>query len=162
MLSVSVVLCHCISWHCQHNGSLVICRSYAITVVHAKNELMESKNRNPNKQQLRLTIANDQKNYLTSETESNVVYVMKSNAKKVKVELESLAYLDKRFKMVPIANETNLIAIPITDDCMSYMQSRAGFDQPGYSFEDLVVNIGTHHVPLSSSSLGRLKQRLIT
>ncbi|KAL3803338.1 hypothetical protein HJC23_009302 [Cyclotella cryptica] len=101
--------------------------------------------------------------------EADVVYVSNSNAKKVKVELESLGYLDKRFKMVKVlADGTNLIAIPITDSCLSYLKRKGNRSDCGdgsqdnesaYMFETLIVNTGRESVPLSSSSMGKLKQR---
>lgn len=89
-------------------------------------------------------------------TETNVIYVFKTDAKKVKVALESLKYLDSRFKMISV--DTNLVALPVTLECLSYMQQKKA-GQYGQQFEDLVVRIGRESVPLSSSSMGKLKQR---
>lgn len=106
---------------------------------------------------------------MPSQPEADVVYVSSSNAKKVKVELESLGYLDKRFKMVKVVvGDTNLIALPITDSCLGYLkQERSGCasnDESGDkksadTFEGLILKTGRESVPLSSSSLGKLKQR---
>ena len=92
----------------------------------------------------------------SKKTETNVVYVFKPDAKKVKVELESLKLLDKQFKMIPV--DTNLIALPVTPECLSHLQQKRD-DQSGHQFEDLIVKIGKESVPLSSSSMGKLKQR---
>ena len=91
------------------------------------------------------------------ETAADVIYVTKPNAKKVKVELESLGYLDKRFKMVPVASDKSLIALPITNACLLYLK-RAN-KEPVCSFEEIVTKIGKESVPLSSSSVGKLKQK---
>jgi hypothetical protein len=105
---------------------------------------------------------------ILSQPEADVVYVSASNAKKVKVELESLEYLDKRYKMVKVVSgNANLIALPITDSCLSYLikkgnRSEASDGSGGeslFAFESLIVKTGRESVPLSSSSLGKLKQR---
>ncbi|KAL7480094.1 hypothetical protein ACHAW6_005799 [Cyclotella cf. meneghiniana] len=106
---------------------------------------------------------------IPSPPEADVVYVSSSNAKKVKVELESLGYLDKRFKMVKVVvGDTNLIALPITDSCLGYLKQErsgcasndgSGEQESAYTFEGLILKTGRESVPLSSSSLGKLKQR---
>ena len=98
-----------------------------------------------------------------NKTETNVIYVKKSNAKKAKIELESLGYLDKRYKMIPVANDANLIAIPITEVCYSYLHERNGNNKNGStdmsSFESVIVQVGRESVPFSSSLIGKLKQK---
>eukprot|EP00956_Cyclotella_meneghiniana_P003192 scaffold3926_cov26-Cyclotella_meneghiniana.AAC.4 len=89
-----------------------------------------------------------------NKTETNVIYVKKSNAKKAKIELESLGYLDKRYKMIPVANDSNLIAIPITEVCYSYLHERndnSNGSTDKSSFEPVIVQVGRELVPCSSS-----------
>ena len=100
---------------------------------------------------------------IENKTETNVIYVKKSNAKKAKIELESLGYLDKRYKMIPVANDSNLIAIPITEVCYSYLHERNDNNKNGStdmsSFESVIVQVGRELVPFSSSLIGKLKQK---
>ena len=92
-------------------------------------------------------------------SETNVIYVTKSNAKKAKIELESLGYLDKRYKMILVANDANLIAIPITRICLSYLNERNDSNMDKSSFESFIVQVGRESVPFSSSLTGKLKQK---
>ncbi|KAL7517675.1 hypothetical protein ACHAWX_002582 [Stephanocyclus meneghinianus] len=118
---------------------------------------------------IRPKIQEESQSSISSPPEADVVYVSSSNAKKVKVELESLGYLDKRFKMVKVVvGDTNLIALPITDSCLSYLKQErsgcasndgSGDQESAYTFEGLILKTGRESVPLSSSSLGKLKQR---
>ena len=97
-----------------------------------------------------------------NKTETNVIYVKKSNAKKAKIELESLGYLDKRYKMIPVANDSNIIAIPITEVCYSYLHERNDNNNGSTdksSFESVIVQVGRESVPFSSSLIGKLKQK---
>ena len=96
---------------------------------------------------------------LENKSETNVVYVTKSNAKKAKIELESLGYLDKRYKMIPVANDANLIAIPIMGVCLSYLHERNDSNADNSSFESFIVQVGRESVPFSSSHTGKLKQK---
>jgi hypothetical protein len=93
-----------------------------------------------------------------TEKETDVVYVSKSNAKKVKVELEALGYLDKSFKMIPVPNDKSLIALPVTDECLSYLQG-TNDDQVEHPFRRMILNVGTETVPPSSSAIGKSRQK---
>ena len=94
-----------------------------------------------------------------NKSETDVIYVRKSNAKKAKIELESLGYLDKRYKMIPVANDANLIAIPIMGVCLSYLNERNDSNMDKSSFESFIVQVGRESVPFSSSLTGKLKQK---
>ena len=112
----------------------------------------------------------------------DVIYVAARHAKEVKNELESLGFLDKRYKMVKVVRRDasddadtsvttedgkcaeNLIAIPVTKQCVQQVSTETSSDLtsstlPNHSFERLVVGRGTEMVPFSSSSMGKMKQR---
>lgn len=99
----------------------------------------------------------------SSQVETSVVYVKSANAKRVKVELESKGYLDKRFKMVKVADGTYLIALPVTDDCLAHLRhsldASDNDDLADHSFASLIVKVGKEVVSLSSSSIGKIKQK---
>ena len=95
----------------------------------------------------------------SNQSETDVIYVEQSNAKKTKIELESLGYLDKRYKMIAT---DSLIALPVTETYLSYRNMRKVQNMGNdckYAFENMIVKIGKETVPLSSSSMGRLKQK---
>jgi len=116
----------------------------------------------------------------TSKVQVNVIYVPANYAKEVKNELESLGFLDKRYKMIkvekmPLDNADgggdvmahdgkcvgNLIAVPVMNQYIG--QGVRTFtetaQQPKYSFEGLMVGRGVELVPFSSSAMGKMKQR---
>ena len=108
----------------------------------------------------------------------DVLYVASCHAKKVKNELDSLGYFDKRYKMVKAAKENvseegetfveNLIAIPVTQQCISYFtkvkqetSSALRVTKTNLIFVDLVVGLGTEKVPFSSSYIAKIRQNKI-
>ncbi len=107
--------------------------------------------------------------------EADVLCVASRFAKKVKTELERLGYLDKRYKMVKVsghptgendaANSStdNMIALPVTENCIANLDEVR--KQIFYSVADgdatnlpIVVEVKRETVPLSSSSVGKMKQ----
>ncbi|KAL7543281.1 hypothetical protein ACHAXR_012585 [Thalassiosira sp. AJA248-18] len=116
-------------------------------------------------------------------TEVDVIYVAARHAKGFKNGLESLQFLDKRYKMVKVdkqrdcdddkeEEERNLIAIPVTIQCIDEITGTDGtttFNEssslsvlekiyPNYSC-GVVIGIGKEMVPYSSSSMSKMKQR---
>jgi len=116
----------------------------------------------------------------TSKVQVDVIYVPANYAKEVKNELESLCFLDKRYKMIkvekmPLDNTDgggdvityngkcvgNLIAVPVMKQYIDQgvRTSTEAAQQPKYSFEGLMVGRGVELVPFSSSTIGKMKQR---
>ena len=92
-------------------------------------------------------------NKRSSTVECDVIYIDPRDANKVKTELETLGFLDKRYKMVAVdKDQGKLIALPLTKQ---YDQ----LAQHSYSFSRLVVASGIEKVPLSSSSTAKMKQQ---
>ena len=121
--------------------------------------------------------------------EVDVIYVPARNAKEIKNELESLNYLDKRYKLAKVERRApdthdgegrveNLIAVPITKRCVDQLADMATIldktscpeaektamvtspQGPEHCpFQRLMVGCGTERVPYSASSIGRMKQR---
>ena len=96
--------------------------------------------------------------------QSDVVYVSTSNAKEVKNTLESLGYYDKRYKLVKVNLDGHInspvVAIPVTQECM-YQFSADNSENPMLHDirNTLIIRVGTEVVPLSSSLIGKMKQR---
>ncbi|KAL7467225.1 hypothetical protein ACHAXS_007475 [Conticribra weissflogii] len=119
--------------------------------------------------------ASKQQGKVNVAVEADVLCVASRFAKKVKTELERLGYLDKRYKMVKVsghptgendaANSStdNMIALPVTENCIANLDEVR--KQIFYSVADgdatnlpIVVEVKRETVPLSSSSVGKMKQ----
>lgn len=102
----------------------------------------------------------------TMTSHANVIYVNAHNAKEAKTVLESLGFLDKRYKMVKIKHDDqddHLIAIPVTE---SFTDQSLTDNERGINSNDCIsrlkqwiVRRGTEMVPFSSSSTGKMKQK---
>ena len=100
----------------------------------------------------------------------DVVYVAARHAKEVKNELESLGYLDKRYKMVKVDRRPqavddgaegridHLIAIPVTNEAVVTGPDNSTTSE-SKSFQSLLVGRGKVMVPFSSAATGRMKQK---
>lgn len=99
--------------------------------------------------------------------EADVIYAAARHAKKLKNKLESLGFLDKRYKMVKLSDhdannllmegvkvKENLIAIPVTNHCIETSDLTSAS-----IFTGLMVGRGKEMVPFSSSSMGKMKQQ---
>jgi len=107
----------------------------------------------------------------------DVIYVSARNAKGVKNELESLGFLDKRYKLIKVERTSsedvniatedkqsteNLIAIPVTKQCIEQVgetTNASSNETTPNMLEALVVGKGMEMVPYSSSSMSKMKQR---
>lgn len=157
-------------------------RSYLINVTQAKCDKtppQPSQNHSETRQQstsLSATL-NDLPSKTINGVQVDVIYVAAHHAKTVKTELESLNFLDKRYKMIKVDNTKssgvsleaencvgNLIAIPVTKQYSNRvvrtdsLSNPTSWMRPNNSFETLVVGRGTEVVPFSSSSMGKMKQ----
>jgi hypothetical protein len=98
-------------------------------------------------------------------SQADVIYVNAHNAKGAKNVLESLSFLDKRYKMVKAKEEyddrdDDLIAIPVTKSCLDQLSEYNTRDDDCTSrLKRLIVRRGTETVPFSSSSMGKMKQK---
>ncbi|KAL3809635.1 hypothetical protein ACHAXA_010610 [Cyclostephanos tholiformis] len=95
--------------------------------------------------------------------QADVIYVNAHNAKKAKNVLESLGLLNKRYKMVKVNydyRDDNLIAIPVTE---RFTDQLLADNVRGVNcasrLKQFIVKRGIETVPLSSSSMGRMKQK---
>jgi hypothetical protein len=93
--------------------------------------------------------------------QTDVVYVSTSNAKEVKNALESLGYYDKRYKMVKVnLDDSPVVAIPVTQQCMHQFSADRSENLLLHDIRNtLIIRIGSEVVPLSSSLIGKMKQR---
>lgn len=96
--------------------------------------------------------------------QTDVVYVSTSDAKEVKNALESLGYYDKRYKLVKVNLDGHInspvVAIPVTQECMNQFSADNSENPMLHDIQNtLIIRIGTEVVPLSSSLIGKLKQR---
>jgi len=109
----------------------------------------------------------------------DVIYVPALHAKEVKKELESLGFLDKRYKMVKVEKMSsdgkdtdgdeityegeclgNLIAVPVTGKYADWASAPNARTQGlKHSFQGRVVGRGVEIVPFSSSFMGKMKQK---
>lgn len=91
---------------------------------------------------------------------TDVVYVRKRNAKAVKMALEKLSYLDKRFRMTPVdgLEEQNgkEIAAPITEECLRLLSNANS--TKSMEWASLVEGMGQQEMPFSTSQFARKKK----
>ncbi|KAL3776942.1 hypothetical protein ACHAW5_009254 [Stephanodiscus triporus] len=102
----------------------------------------------------------------TMTSHANVIYVNAHNAKDTKTVLESLGFLDKRYKMVKIKlddQDDQLIAIPVTESFIdqSFADNEGGINSNDCTsrLKQWIVRRGTETVPFSSSLTGKMKQK---
>ena len=102
---------------------------------------------------------------VTTTSQADVIYVQRDNAKGAKNVLESLSFLDRRYKMVKATaiyhdRDDDLIAIPVTESCIDLLSADNTRDDDFTSrLKRLIVRRGTETVPFSSSSMGKMKQK---
>ncbi|CAB9501401.1 synthesizing protein 2/3/4 [Seminavis robusta] len=103
-----------------------------------------------------------------SPSTTNVVFVRKLKAKRLKTELEKHSFLDKQFRMTPTKDDQLLpdnqpgweIAVPITNEflalvsCVEHFQSLPDYE--GWSL--LIEGIGTQDMPMSTSQFAKKKK----
>ncbi|KAL7546409.1 hypothetical protein ACHAWF_010789 [Thalassiosira exigua] len=110
-----------------------------------------------------------------STVQTDVVYVAAPNAKRAKGALESLGFLDKRYKMVKAdyclrltdndadrinGNHAANVAIPITKRCVEKLEGETTSDDlVSVTLRNLSLRFGTEEVPYSASSIAKMKQR---
>lgn len=110
-------------------------------------------------------IINERQPTATTTSQVDVIYVNAHNAKGAKIVLESLSFLDKRYKMVKAKAEFDdrddeLIAIPVTESCIDQLSAdNTREDDCTSRLKRLIVRRGTETVPFSSSSMGKMKQK---
>lgn len=95
---------------------------------------------------------------------TDVVYVSTSNAKELKNALESLGYYDKRYKLVKVNLDGHVdspvVGIPVTQQCMYQFSADNAENLLLHDLRNtLIIRIGTEVVRLSSSLIGKMKQR---
>ena len=94
--------------------------------------------------------------------ETDVLYVASKNAKVLKTALESISYLDKRYRMkkadksAPISDSCACIAVPVTKSCVEEVVYADG-EKPIW-YEEFVLAIGKQVVPFSTVVLGSKNQ----
>ncbi|KAL9186149.1 hypothetical protein ACHAXT_005387 [Thalassiosira profunda] len=125
-------------------------RSYLITVSCA--DTMSSSENRPTDHVNRLKTLRISQSQVTTDTkhEADVIYVPARHAKEVKVELAFRGLLEKRYKMIKVPGKDpaeTVVAIPVTEQCLN---------QP--LDNEYSLGFGKELVPLSSSSIGKLKQ----
>lgn len=90
--------------------------------------------------------------------ETSVLYVSQRNAKHLKCALEEAHLLDKNYRMAPSQiGLTVCIAVPVISQCLEMwrqFKKLGSNDYPSPFWLTLVVDVGTHSVPYSSSRLG--------
>ena len=97
---------------------------------------------------------------------TQVLYVMTRNAKKLKNELEGHGYLDTRYRMIkadekaPISDDTNHIAVPVTNDCVALVQHHYTLNEEEQNLKphwiSLVSGLGSQECPYSTKVLGQI------
>jgi hypothetical protein len=108
---------------------------------------------------------NERKPTAATASQADVIYVNAHDAKGVKNVLESLRFLDKRYKMVKAkkydAQDDDLIAIPVTERCIDHLSADNPRDDDCTTgrLKRWIVRRGTETVPFSSSWMGKIKQK---
>ena len=96
------------------------------------------------------------------DTTTNVLYVLKRNAKALKMALEKARLLDKTYRMTPaqgeevlLDNPSDYVAVPIVGSWTTTLKEGGG-NEPWHEW---VVTGGRQHCPYSSAHLGSQKQQ---
>lgn len=86
-----------------------------------------------------------------------VLYVLKQHAKTLKIVLQSKQYLDTSYRMIPLANNTDYIVVPVTSACIQDYNDTTTEKKDGWKL--LVTKIGMENVPFSTKIMGKKSQQ---
>jgi hypothetical protein len=94
---------------------------------------------------------------------ADVVFVRKQNAKTVKTAMEKLNFLDKRYRMTPVSDESvedgKEIAVPITEDFLHLLSNETALKEEFDSWISLLEGSGRQEMPFSTSQFANAKKK---
>ena len=89
--------------------------------------------------------------------ERPVLYVLKQHAKTLKIILQTKQYLDTSYRMIPLANNSEHIAVPVTTTCIQDYNNTSTEKEDAW--KSLVTKTGIENVPFSTKVMGKKCQQ---